>query len=419
MNGFDLYERFFQAPPELIVEWHDRETDAAGWLAIDSLRGHAAGGGTRMLRMPAEQARDTAVMLAKKMAVKFTVAGPAIGGAKSVISFDPDSPDKEGVLRRWFAAIAPYLRNHYGTGSDVNTTEAEVTDLLEDEIQVHHPQEGIVRGHYGEGAVEQAVGQLQRGVGMEVDVPGFGTVEAGDLVTGYGSVRALAHYYAARGESLAGKRVLLQGFGNVGAAAAHYLDQEGARVVGITTGRRREGAGEFQLAHAEDGLDVAAELTAPGRPRGVLHPERWPWQPAPPGAFWDLAADAFLPAAVSDIVTRDHLDRLQQAGVRVISCGANGPFHGSSKGKTSTAQYADDHFAVLPDFIANCGAARLFAYLMQTTPEVAAAVRDGDTDAFLADVDQTVGHALAEVFDGEAPETELLDRAYRTFIPRI
>ena len=106
MNGFDLYEQYFARPPHLVVEWHDDRTDAAGWLAIDSLRGGGAGGGTRM--RPGGT-REEAVMLAKTMGVKFTVAGPPIGGAKTVIRFDPGAhpAEKEGVLRRWFAAIAP------------------------------------------------------------------------------------------------------------------------------------------------------------------------------------------------------------------------------------------------------------------------------------------------------------------------
>src|SRR5690554_7102302 len=54
--------------------------------------------------------------LAKTMEVKFTVAGPAIGGAKSGINFDPNDPRKEGVLRRWFQAVFPLLKKYYGTG---------------------------------------------------------------------------------------------------------------------------------------------------------------------------------------------------------------------------------------------------------------------------------------------------------------
>ena len=49
------------------------------------------------------------------MEVKFTVAGPPIGGAKSGINFDPKDPRKKGVLKRWYA-VTPLLKHYYGTG---------------------------------------------------------------------------------------------------------------------------------------------------------------------------------------------------------------------------------------------------------------------------------------------------------------
>ena len=45
--------------------------------------------------------RNEVVSLAKTMEIKFTVSGPAIGGAKSGIDFDPNDPRKRGVLERW------------------------------------------------------------------------------------------------------------------------------------------------------------------------------------------------------------------------------------------------------------------------------------------------------------------------------
>src|SRR5204862_160681 len=74
----DLLARFETTPPEVVFEWHDSETDAVGWVVINSLRGGAAGGGTRMR---AGLNRREVESLAKTMEVKFTVAGPPIGGA--------------------------------------------------------------------------------------------------------------------------------------------------------------------------------------------------------------------------------------------------------------------------------------------------------------------------------------------------
>jgi len=44
----DLLEKFENKTPEIVFEWQDAETEAHGWVVINSLRGGAAGGGTRM-----------------------------------------------------------------------------------------------------------------------------------------------------------------------------------------------------------------------------------------------------------------------------------------------------------------------------------------------------------------------------------
>ena len=54
-----------------------------------------------------------------------------------------------------------------------------------------------------------------------------------DLITGWGVAESVLHYYRLYGGKVAGKRVIVQGWGNVGSAAAYYLAQAGARVVGI------------------------------------------------------------------------------------------------------------------------------------------------------------------------------------------
>ena len=96
-----LLQQFEDKSPEVVFEWNDTETNAKGWLVINSLRGGAAAGGTRM-RIGVT--KNEVLALAKTMEVKFTVAGPPIGGGKSGINFDPRDPRKKDVLRRWYAA---------------------------------------------------------------------------------------------------------------------------------------------------------------------------------------------------------------------------------------------------------------------------------------------------------------------------
>ena len=92
-----LLQKFEEKEPEVVFEWKDSETEAEGWIVINSLRGGAAAGGTRM-RIGIT--KDEVLALAKTMEVKFTVSGPPIGGGKSGINFDPRDPRKKEVLKR-------------------------------------------------------------------------------------------------------------------------------------------------------------------------------------------------------------------------------------------------------------------------------------------------------------------------------
>ena len=106
-------EAYLAKHPEIVFEWNDEHTDAKGWLVINSLKGGAAGGGTRMRK---GLTKKEVVSLAKVMEIKFSVCGPSIGGAKSGIDFDPWDPRKTEVLERWYKAIRPLLKFYYGTG---------------------------------------------------------------------------------------------------------------------------------------------------------------------------------------------------------------------------------------------------------------------------------------------------------------
>ena len=64
------------------------------------------------------------------------------------------------------------------------------------------------------------------------------------------------------------------------------------------------------------------------------------------------------------MISKEQLDRMIAAGVRVISSGANVPFADPEIFFGSIAEQADESLALIPDFIANCGMARVFAYLM-------------------------------------------------------
>ena len=139
----ELLKKYGNKAPEIVFHWRDQETEAEGWTVINSLRGGAAGGGTRMRKGLNE---NEVLSLAKTMEVKFTVSGPEIGGAKSGINFDPNDPRKRGVLERWYKAVSPLLKFYYGTGGDLNVDEISDVIPLTEDCGIWHPQEGVFNG---------------------------------------------------------------------------------------------------------------------------------------------------------------------------------------------------------------------------------------------------------------------------------
>ena len=359
----DLLSKFENKRPEIVFEWKDALTEAEGWVVINSLRGGAAGGGTRM-RVGLDKREVES--LAKTMEVKFTVAGPAIGGAKSGINFDPKDPRKKDVLKRWFAAVSPLLKTYYGTGGDLNVDEIHEVIPMTEDCGVWHPQEGVFNGHFKPNDDQKInrIGQLQRGVAKVLQDATYSpelsnNYVVADMITGYGVAASIEHYYNIWGGQLAGKRVLVQGWGNVGSAAAYYLAQKGAKIVGIIDrvgGLIQTEGFSFEEIKALFINKNGNELSAPN----MLSYEEVN------NAFWSTPADIFIPCAGSRMITEAQLTQLLSAGVEVISSGANVPFADQEIFFGPIAEKADASLALIPDFIANCGMARVFAYLMSS-----------------------------------------------------
>ncbi|EOM76851.1 amino acid dehydrogenase [Rhodococcus rhodnii] len=379
-----LLQKFEESAPEIVFEWHDSETEARGWTVVNSLRGGAAGGGTRMR---AGLDRREVESLAKTMEIKFTVSGPPIGGAKSGIDFDPRDPRRDGVLRRWFAAVAPLLRTYYGTGGDLNIDErADVVPALE-ALGIGHPQHGVVNGHFGADGHGDRIDRLRSGIARPVTHPDLAPNPASphtvsDLVTGWGVAESVRHAYDVYGAGdLTGKRVVIQGWGNVGASAAYYLARAGAEIVAILDRDRT------LLAPKGLPFERVRELLLTKDGNALRADDAIASGPTATAAALSIGADVFLPCAASRLVTREHLDLLVDGGLEVIACGANVPFADDEIFYGPTYEYADKCVTVVPDFIANCGMARAFAALMGGD----AAASD---HAVFADVSRTIREAL-------------------------
>lgn len=399
----DLLEKFENKRPEIVFEWKDAETEAEGWVVINSLRGGAAGGGTRM-RVGLDKREVES--LAKTMEVKFTVAGPPIGGAKSGINFDPSDPRKEGVLRRWYAAVTPLLKHYYGTGGDLNVDEIHEVIPITEDCGVWHPQEGVFNGHFQPREAQKIhrIGQLRQGVLKVIEDPKYTPSVSrkyvvADMVTGYGVAESIRHYYTIYGGNLANKRVIVQGWGNVGSAAAYYLAQEGAKIVGIIDrvgGLIRKEGFTFEEIKALFLNKKGNQLEADN----LLTFEEVNRQ------IWDLEAEVFIPCAASRLITEDQLDRMINSGMEVISAGANVPFADPEIFFGKIAEKADANLSVIPDFISNCGMARVFAYLMSNDlPPLT-------DDGIFADTSNIIKMAMENTFNLNPNKTGIAKTAF-------
>lgn len=400
---------FENKPAEIVFKWHDSETEAKGFVVINSLRGGAAGGGTRMRPGLTEH---EVLSLAKTMEVKFSVAGPAIGGAKSGIDFDPSDPRKDGVLKRWYKAVYPLLKNYYGTGGDLNVDQKTEVIPITSELGILHPQEGVLMGHYApeNEDKEQRIAQLQNGVSLTVETAGLkpndGKVyKVGDLITGYGTAVSVEHFYNIYGGNLKGKKVIIQGWGNVASCAAYYLSQMGAVIVGII-----DRVGGLMNPDGYSFEEVEALLTA-RTGNFLVSDDIIPFEEVNE-KIWSMGAEVFIPAAASRLVTQDQLEQMLAGGLEVISAGANVPFADEEIFYGPIAEYADMKCAVIPDFISNCGMARVFGYLMQEGAQVT------DT-AIFEDVNQIIKGALEQTHALNSDQKMVTESAYKIALEQL
>jgi glutamate dehydrogenase/leucine dehydrogenase len=411
----DLLAKFENKRPEIVFEWKDPETEAEGWVVINSLRGGAAGGGTRM-RVGLDKREVES--LAKTMEVKFSVAGPPIGGAKSGINFDPKDPRKEGVLKRWYAAVAPLLKNYYGTGGDLNVDEIHEVIPITEDCGIWHPQEGVLNGHFQpkEGQKINRIGQLRSGVLQVIEDTKFTPdvdrkYVVADMITGYGVAESIKHFYSIWGTSIgstsvAGKKVIVQGWGNVGSAGAYYLAQQGAKVVGIID---RVGG----LIN-ENGFALEEIRTFYLNKNGneLSHPHLISYEEMNE-RIWDLKADVFIPCAGSRMITEDQLNRMIAGGMEVISSGASVPFADPEIFFGPIADKADNSISIIPDFISNCGMARVFAYLMSNDLKM---ISD---EGIFNDTSATIKEALINTHKKNSAKTGIAKAAFEIALTQL
>jgi glutamate dehydrogenase/leucine dehydrogenase len=398
----ELLTQYENKDPEIVFHWNDPETEAEGWTVINSLRGGAAGGGTRM-RQGLD--RNEVLSLAKTMEVKFTVSGPSIGGAKSGINFDPHDPRKKGVLERWYKAVSPLLKAYYGTGGDLNVDEIHEVIPITEQSGVWHPQEGVFTGHFSPTEADKInrIGQLRHGVIKVLENKKYSPditrkITVADMITGFGVAEAVRHYYEIYGGDVQGKRAVVQGFGNVGSSAAYYLAKMGVKIVGITDSSggiiNTDGFSYEevkQLFLNKDGSKLKAENMMSF---DEVNEE-----------VWKLQCEIFVPCAASRLITKEQITSMINSGLEVISCGANVPFADKEIFFGPIMEYTDEKVSLIPDFISNCGMARVFAYFMERKVQMT-------DEAIFSDTSITIRNAIRNTFDNNSTKTNISRTAF-------
>ena len=155
--------------------------------------------------------------------------------------------------------------------------------------------------------------------------------------TSRGALFSLQELMSRRGETLAGKRVVVQGFGNVGSFLAKFLATEGALVVGLSDSRGG--------IAAEGGIDVIAALAhkaATGSLAGLAGTT-----PVSNEGLLELDCDILAPCALEQVISEENALRIRAS---VICEGANGPVT-----PAADAILEERGILVIPDVLANAG----------------------------------------------------------------
>ncbi len=323
----EVIENSQREQPELVLEYVDPLEGFRGWLAIDCLAHRLCAGG---LRVQKGLTRECVVNLARNMTLKMRIAGIRADGAKSGIDYDPCAPGKQEALYRFFRAMEPFIRQRYSMGPDLNTTMPELDGVAARlgipsiKIAIAHAQ-GLDQDQF-----RQRIGVLRRPAG-------FATL--GRMRAGAGLAAACLGALEFLGIPAHRATVVIQGFGGLGAAAAHFLHRSGVRIRGIA---------DCEKSLCADGgrsLDID-ELTAEGD-HGLLPHNSSSGHYDRSARIYEIPCDVFIPAAVEQSVTAREAETLQ---IRALVCGAN-------LAVTPEAEMVlhERGIVLVPDMVAGCG----------------------------------------------------------------
>ena len=280
---------------EEVVVRHDRETGTWIFVCVHSTVLGPAMGGTRMKEYasPAEALED-GLRLAAGMTRKLAVAGLPCGGGKAVLAVPElfDGEVRRGLFERYGELIGA-LGGTYVTGPDVNTGEADM-DAIGSRTS-HVFCRSAANGGSGDPSVHTALG------------------------TFHGVRAALRHAYG--DDVLAGRRVLVQGTGAVGAKLTRLLLDADAIALVSDVDEDRARATGAEVVPPDEALELECDVYAPCALGATLNADSIP----------RLRCRIVAGAANNQLATPEDGERLRAAGILyapdfVINAG--GALHG-------------------------------------------------------------------------------------------
>ena len=277
------------------------------------------------IRFHPEVNLDEVKTLAITMMLKCSLVGIPLGGAKGGATLDPrDYNEKqiEGVARAWARTMAPYIGVDQDIPAPDVNTDGQIMSYILDEY-------------------EKTVGRSEPGVitGKPLDLGGSkGRTQA----TSQGAVYALLKILEYNPELAGNKKIIIQGFGNVGSYVATLLNHEGFTVVGVS-----DSQGAIYL---DTGLDVETIAEKKTNGRISLHDMFKDDESIHKITNEELLVqdcDILIPAALENQITEKNADDIK---AQLIVELANNP--------TSTEAdiiLKEKKIILVPDFLANAG----------------------------------------------------------------
>lgn len=296
--------------PRYVIKVQNPEEGVEGFLVIDNT---TLGPGKGGIRMTPSVTTEEVARLARAMTYKNALAGIPFGGAKSGIAYDPKSGDakKKARIVAWFAReLKPFLPKLYIAGPDINMTEKEMAIFVK--------------------AVSDrrtATGKPARlgGLPHELGSTGYGVAISAKL--------ALEHLKL----PLAGARVAIEGFGNVGIFAARFLTEMGLKIVAVSDSK-----GTIYNQNGLPWKELLKVKKMKGSVVNFLNSEKFSND-----KIFTLPVDVLIPAALPDVI---NVSNAGQVEAKVIVEGANIAVTAEAEAKLRSRGVL-----VIPDIIANAG----------------------------------------------------------------